>query len=83
MLVLTRKPGEAIRIDLMEGVDVETPVGELFAGGPIEVTVTGVKRMQVKIGVRAERRFRVLRGELCPLGSRRTQPVTPSTAGEG
>lgn len=66
MLVLTRRPGQAIRIDLMEGVDAKTPVGELFTAGAIEVTVTGVKGMQVKIGIRADSRFRVLREELCP-----------------
>lgn len=68
MLVLARKPDETIRIDLMEDVDPRTPVGELFASGAIEITVAGVKGMQVKIGIRAERRFRVLRGELCAPG---------------
>lgn len=75
MLVLARNPGETIRIDLMEGVDPRTPVGELFAAGAIEVTIAGVKGMQVKIGIQAERRFRILRGELSAFGR---LPVTPA-----
>lgn len=67
MLVLARKRGETIRIDLMEGVDPQTPVGELFAAGAIEVTIASIKGTQVKIGIQAEQRFRVLRGELCTL----------------
>ena len=65
MLVLTRKPGESINGDLLEEIDPRTPVGELLAGGPIEVVVLGVKRGQVKLGLRADARFLILREELC------------------
>lgn len=68
MLVLARKSGEMIRIDLMEGVDPRTPLGDLFAAGSIEITIASIKGTQVKIGIQAEQRFRVLRGELCVLG---------------
>jgi len=72
MLVLARKPGETIRIDLMAGVDPQTPVGELFASGAIEITVAGIKGTQVKIGILAEQRFRILRGELSASSFRET-----------
>ncbi len=71
MLILTRKSGEAVHIDLMEDLDPRTPVGELFAQGPIEIVVTGVRGEQVKLGLTADPRFRILREEL--------RPDTPAT----
>jgi len=64
MLILTRKPGQVVTIDLREDVDLKTPVGELFAQGSIEVMVTAVNGAQVKLGIRADPRFLILRGEL-------------------
>ncbi len=66
MLVLTRKPGQAIQIDLMEDLDPQTPVGELFQTGPIEIIIGGIRGDQVKLGIHADSRFRILRDELCP-----------------
>ncbi len=71
MLVLTRKPGQAVQIDLMEDLDPRTPVGDLFAQGPIEIVVTGIRGEQVKLGLTADPRFRILREEL--------RPDTPAT----
>ena len=64
MLILTRKPGQVLKIDLMENVDLKTPVGELFAQGSIEVMVTAVNGAQVKLGIRADPRFLILRKEI-------------------
>ena len=64
MLILTRKPGQVVRIDLMENLDPKTPVGDLFVGGPIQVVITSVNGMQVKLGLNADPRFLILRGEL-------------------
>lgn len=64
MLVLTRKIGEAVKLDLLDDIDVLTPIGELLAGGPIEVMVLAIKRGQVKLGLRADGRFLILREEL-------------------
>ena len=64
MLILTRKPGQVVTIDLREDVDLKTPVGELFAQGSIEVMVTAVNGAQVKLGIRADPRFLILREEL-------------------
>ncbi len=61
MLVLTRKPGQAIQIDLMEDLDPRTPVGELFATGPIEIIIGGIRGDQVKLGIHADKRFRIRR----------------------
>jgi len=65
MLILTRKPGQVVTINLREDVDLKMPVGELFAQGSIEVMVTTVNGAQVKLGIRADPRFLILRGELC------------------
>lgn len=65
MLVLTRKPGQVLQINLREGVDPNTPIGELFAQGSIEVMVTAINGDQVKLGIRADQRFLILREELC------------------
>ena len=64
MLVLTRRPGEAVKIDLLQHVDPQTPVGELFACGPIEVVLLAVRGRQVKLGLRADARLLILRDEL-------------------
>lgn len=37
MLILTRRNGELIKIDLHEDVDADMSVGKLFAHGPIEI----------------------------------------------
>lgn len=65
MLVLTRRPGETVLIDLAEGLDPRTPLGELFAQGPIGVVMIGCNGSQTKLGFSADPRFRILRAELC------------------
>ena len=64
MLVLTRKPGQSLWIGLQEGVAPSMMVGELFAGGPIEVMVTKIQGGQVRLGISADRRFLILRDKL-------------------
>lgn len=64
MLVLTRRVGESLRIYLGDQVDPKTPVGDLFAQGPIEVMVVRFTGNQVKIGISARPEFAVLRAEL-------------------
>lgn len=44
MLVLSRKPGQVVRIDLLEGVDPRTPIGDLFAEQPITISITTPRR---------------------------------------
>ncbi len=78
MLILTRKPGQAVQIDLMADLDPRTPIGELFAQGPIEIVVTGIRGEQVKLGLTADPCFRILREELRP-DTPTTHPV-PRTA---
>ena len=50
MLILTRRIGETLFIDLSDGVDPSTPVGDLFADGPVEVAVRPVGDGEVVAG---------------------------------
>jgi septal ring-binding cell division protein DamX len=54
MQILRRRSGESLYIDLSESADPSTPVGALFADGPIEIEVVrGGKH--VKLGIDAPR----------------------------
>lgn len=64
MLVLTRKPGQSITIQLSADVPWKTPVGALFADGPIEVVVNRISGNQVLLGVTAHPKLVILRKEL-------------------
>jgi len=64
MLVLTRRPGESILIDIPEDLDPNTPVSSLFSGGPIEVRVLSHKASTIRIGIEAPNDLNILRSEL-------------------
>jgi sRNA-binding carbon storage regulator CsrA len=51
MLLLTRKPGQSIELDLAN-IDPEMPVGELLANEFIEIHVVGVEGSKVKLGIK-------------------------------
>jgi len=53
MLVLTRRPGESILIDIPDDLDPSTPVSALFADGPIEIRVISHKASTIRIGIDA------------------------------
>jgi len=46
-----------VTIDLLENLDLQTPVGELFAQGPIRIMVTAIHGGQVKLGLSADPRL--------------------------
>ena len=64
MLILSRRPGETFYIVLAESVPHDLTVGELFADGPIQFTVLGVKGNQVRVGTEASDQLTILREEL-------------------
>jgi len=64
MLVLTRKPGESILINLEEEVDPDIRAADLFAGGPIVVRIVNIAGGQAKVAIEADRRLVILRDEL-------------------
>ena len=64
MLVLSRRAGEAVRIELADDVPPFLTVGDLFSQGPIEITVTRISNGAVRIGISADQRLTILRSEL-------------------
>lgn len=64
MLVLTRRPGEALLIRPDKNLDPSMTVTELFKDGPILVSIQDIKPNQVRIGIEASRAFAVVRDEL-------------------
>jgi sRNA-binding carbon storage regulator CsrA len=64
MLVLTRKPGQVLRIQPRDGEICSLSVGELFAGGPLEILIGKVYGRQVRLGIQAHRELLVMRMEL-------------------
>jgi sRNA-binding carbon storage regulator CsrA len=64
VLVLTRRPGEWVDIDLREGVPKEMTLGELFAQGPIRVFLGPINGDRARIGILAPQELRILRSEL-------------------
>lgn len=64
MLILTRKPSESVYIDLTEDLDPSTPIGDIFSNRRIEITIARVRGDQVKLGIHADPRLRILRAEL-------------------
>ncbi len=57
-------PAESIVIDIQEDLDPNTPISELFAGGPIEVRVLSYKASTIRIGIKATNDLNILRSEL-------------------
>jgi sRNA-binding carbon storage regulator CsrA len=55
MLVLTRKAGQSIELDL--DMNLDTPVREALAAGSIEVHVVQVEGSNVKLGIKAKPRL--------------------------
>ena len=53
MLILTRKPGQLLKISPKAGLNPATTVAELFRDGPIEILVSRIDEGQVRIGVQA------------------------------
>lgn len=73
MLILTRKIGQVITISLHDHVDTSTPVSGL--DWPLKILVNKVDGEQVKIGIHAEPRFLVQRGEALRRASLRTRAI--------
>lgn len=53
MLVVSRRSDESIQIKLADGVDDSLTLKDLFARGPIEITLLGGNGRRVKMGIAA------------------------------
>jgi sRNA-binding carbon storage regulator CsrA len=61
MLVVSRRADESIQIKLADGVDGNLTLNDLFAKGPIAITLLGGNGRRVKMGIEAPR-------DLCIVG---------------
>lgn len=53
MLVVSRRSDESILIKLADGVDSNVTLADVFANGPIEITLLGGNGRRVKMGIAA------------------------------
>lgn len=61
MLIVSRKDAESIEIRPCEGIDPETTLADLFASGPIEITIFSTSGNRVKMGVQAPEQLAIWR----------------------
>ncbi len=70
MLVLTRKPGEALLIEPEDTATAETLAAELLAHGGLTVWIREIRGNSVRLGIEAPPTLKILRAELqrkpCP-----------------
>lgn len=64
MLILTRRPGESLLLELTADPVTNTVLHAFFEYGPIRIQVLEVRGMQVKIGIEAAPAVKILRAEL-------------------
>lgn len=64
MLIITRKAGQIICIELDPETDPATPIGEIFAEGAIEIIVAQVRGSYVRLGVSAPPTLAIVRKEI-------------------
>ena len=76
MLVLTRKPGEALLIEPEDTATVETLAAELLALGGLTVWIKAIRGNSVRLGIEASANLKILRAEL----QRKPRPSLRRTA---
>ena len=61
MLVLSRRADESIVIQPAEGVDETMTMAQLFANGPIQITLLGGTGRRIKMGIDAPQQLAIRR----------------------
>lgn len=64
MLVLSRRADESILIQPAEGTDVKMTLEQLFANGPILITLLGGSGRRVKVGIEAPAELAIRRKDV-------------------
>ena len=78
MLVVSRKENESIKIEPLAGIDQSLTLQELFAQGPIVVTLTHVGARRVRLVIEAPDALRISRSETACVNAEK--PDTESAA---
>lgn len=61
MLVVSRKENESIKIEPLDGIDLSLTLHEVFAQGPIVLTLKHVGSTRVRIVVQAPHALKIMR----------------------
>jgi sRNA-binding carbon storage regulator CsrA len=64
MLVLSRRADESIVIQPADGVDGNMTMAELFANGPIQITLLGGTGRRIKMGIDAPEQLAIRRKDV-------------------
>ena len=64
MLVLSRRSDESIVIQPADDMDVTMTVAELFAKGPIQITLLGGTGRRIKMGIDAPEQLAIRRKDV-------------------
>ncbi len=64
MLVLSRRADESIVIQPADGVDENITMAQLFANGPIQITLLGGTGRRVKMGIEAPAELSIRRKDV-------------------
>ena len=64
MLVLSRRADESIIIEPADGVDANMTLAQLFANGPILITLLGGTGRRVKLGIEAREQLFIRRKDV-------------------
>ena len=64
MLVLSRRTDESIVIQPAEGTDGTMTLAELFANGPIQITLLGGIGRRIKMGIEAPEQLAIRRKDV-------------------
>jgi len=64
MLVLSRRVDESIVIQPADGTDGKMTLAELFANGPIQITLLGGTGRRVKMGIEAPEQLAIRRKDV-------------------
>ncbi len=64
MLVLSRRADESITIQPADGADGSMTMAQLFANGPIQITLLGGTGKRVKMGIEAPEQLSIRRKDI-------------------
>lgn len=64
MLVLSRRADQSIVIQPADGVDVSMTMEQLFANGPIQITLLGGTGRRIKMGIEAPEQLAIRRKDV-------------------
>jgi sRNA-binding carbon storage regulator CsrA len=83
VLVFSRKENESIRIEPLEGVDPNLTLREVFAQGPIVLTLTHIGPRRVRIVIEAPKALKIMRGEVAAASTETQAEPTPDQCRSG